>query len=122
MTWSIDPRKFGEEVRITHRQLCQRIALDIDQRLVLATPVKSGRARSNWLPSVARPRLDQVDPRSDAEIVAEAQSVIAGAPEFPLIYLSNNLPYIQRLNDGSSKQAPAAFVETAIDGATRPFR
>lgn len=122
MTWTIDPRKFGDQVKISHRQLCQRIALDIDQRLVLATPVDTGRARSNWLASIGTPRRDQVEPRSAEETIVEAVGVVDKAPQFPLIYLSNNLPYIQRLNDGSSKQAPAAFVDTAIDAATRPLR
>jgi len=122
MTWTIDPRKFGDEVRLTHRKICQAVALDIDRRLVLATPVDTGRARSNWLASVGAPRRDEVPARDAGSAIAEAAGVIAAAPEFPLIYLSNNLPYIQRLNDGSSKQAPAAFVETAIDAATSPFR
>lgn len=121
MTWTVDPRKFGDQVRISHRQLCQRIALDIDQRLVLATPVDTGRARSNWLASVGQPRTDEVGTRDAGSAIAEAAGVINAAPDFPLIYLSNNLPYIKRLNEGSSKQAPAAFVETAVDAAVRPF-
>jgi hypothetical protein len=30
------------------------------------------------------------------------------------IHITNNAPYIRQLNDGSSKQAPAGFVERAI--------
>lgn len=121
MPWTVDPRKFGDQVRISHRQLCQRIALDIDQRLVLATPVDTGRAQSNWLASIGSPRNDEVGARDAGSAIAEAAGVINAAPDFPLIYLSNNLPYIRRLNEGSSKKAPAEFVETAVDAAVRPF-
>lgn len=135
MTWTIDPRKFGDQVKITHRQLCIVLALKIDARLVQMTPVKTGRARSNWLASIGKPdRSTLPGPTGPAEerppgigpvaqaAIAAAQAVILSAPEFPLIYLSNNLPYIQRLNDGSSKQAPEAFVESAIDIETSVFR
>jgi len=122
VTWTIDPRKFvGQTVR-EHRRLCQRVALDIDQRLVLATPVDTGRARSNWLASLGTPRTDEVGTRDAQSAISEAAGVIDQAADFPVIYLSNNLPYIQRLNDGSSKQAPAAFVQTAIDQALSPLR
>ena len=30
-------------------------------------------------------------------------------------YITNNVPYINKLNDGHSSQAPAHFVEAAID-------
>lgn len=122
MPWTIDPTKFGDQVRIDHRTLCRRIALEIDQRLVLNTPVDTGRARSNWLASISAPRTDTVDVRGQAQAIADAAVVIQQAPEFPVIYLANNLPYIQRLNEGSSKQAPAGFVEGAIDAVTAVFK
>ena len=30
------------------------------------------------------------------------------------VNITNNVPYIRRLNEGSSSQAPAAFVQSAI--------
>jgi hypothetical protein len=93
------------------------MALGIHGRLVEGTPVDTGWARSNWLPSVGTPR---------AETVGEPGSLNAGAADLGKlevadwgiangpIYITNNVPYIQRLNAGSSKQAPAGFVESAI--------
>ncbi|WP_293395539.1 hypothetical protein [Nevskia sp.] len=121
MGWDAAPQSIARDIARKHRLLCLRLALDIDSRLVLATPVKSGRARSNWLASVDEPRREIVEPRTDDETLAEAVAVVDRAKEYPLIYITNNLPYIQRLNEGSSKQAPAAFVETAIDGAMQPL-
>jgi hypothetical protein len=35
--------------------------------------------------------------------------------KYPTITVSNNLPYIEKLNDGYSLQAPKKFVEIEID-------
>lgn len=121
MGWDFDPRRLADEVSKQHRLLCIRIALNVDQRLVLATPVDTGRARSNWLASLDEPRREIVAPRSEAEAAAETLAIIEQAKEFPIITLSNNLPYIRQLNEGSSKQAPAAFIQTAMAQALSPF-
>ncbi len=115
--WSIDPSKFGDQVVQDHRRLCVAVAIAVDSRLVEATPVDTGRARGNWLPSIGAPRTDEVDARDAAAAVDEAVQTFNPAPEFPVMYLANNLPYIGVLNNGSSKQAPAGFVESSIDAA-----
>lgn len=82
------------------------------------TPVKSGQARNNWLLSVGTP---------DTRIIKEDSFDASGTERHDKnkywidkhkpgqdIYISNNLPYIKRLNEGWSKQAPAMFVEAAI--------
>jgi hypothetical protein len=38
------------------------------------------------------------------------------------VYISNNLPYIDRLNKGHSKQAPAGFIESAINAGLTAIR
>jgi hypothetical protein len=93
------------------------LALGIHGRLVEDTPVDTGWARSNWLPSVGTPKR---------EVVGKPSSLNAGAADSGRsevvdwkiadgpIYITNNVPYIQRLNTGSSKQAPAGFVESAV--------
>lgn len=90
-------------------------AVQIDASLVISTPVDTGRARSNWLPSVAGPRIGQVvEPRDPASAVAETASVASTAKPGDAVYITNNVPYVRRLNDGSSAQAPAGFVERAV--------
>jgi hypothetical protein len=93
------------------------MALRIHGKLVEDTPVDTGWARSNWLPSVGVPRRETVgEPGSlDTGAAGLGQSEvvdwkIADGP----IYITNNVPYIRRLNAGSSTQAPAGFVESAI--------
>lgn len=82
-----------------------------------ATPVDTGRARSNWHLDSGAPTVIKVEPgqgQTDEEAQAAAGTYTGkdGA-----IHVSNNLPYIERLNDGYSQQAPAGFVQDAIQAA-----
>ena len=124
MGWSKSPKSFTKEVKDSHRLLCQKLALDIDRRLVLKTPVDTGRARANWLASVGQPS-SEVSGREDptgAAAISQAANEITRAQFFPVIYLNNNLPYIGALNAGSSQQAPAGFVEASINEAVRAVK
>lgn len=118
MGWNIDPRAITNEVRRRHLIICKRAALEIGNRLVLATPVKSGRARSNWLLNYTVPLRYVVEPTTAEQAIAEMVKAIDRAEAVPLFYIVNNLPYIERLNEGTSKMAPAGFVDSAIDGVT----
>lgn len=90
----------------------QKIALDLFKRVILDTPVKSGRARGNWqvaIGKVPNGTLELTDKTGQATI-SRATATTAGLKAGDVIYLVNNLPYIQRLEDGYSGQAPAGMV------------
>lgn len=99
------------------REATVSLALGVHGRLVEGTPVDTGWARSNWLPSVGVPRGEAVgEPGSlDNSAAGFGQSEVAGwkIADGP-IYITNNVPYIRNLNAGSSKQAPSGFVESAV--------
>jgi hypothetical protein len=99
----------------------RKLGIRIDQGVVLGTPVDTGRARANWLVGIGTApagTTENLDQGGNASIQA-AVSVIGNYPadKLPDLWIVNNLPYIGRLNDGSSEQAPAKFVEAAIDRA-----
>lgn len=120
-------------------QLVRKTALAVDREVVTSTPVDTGRARSNWIASLGSPARREVDsyasgligPDADATTsgaiaqqsaegaMAQAAGVIAGRKQGQDIYISNNLPYIGRLNDGYSAQAPSGFVEKAVQAGSR---
>lgn len=100
----------------------RRAALAVDRDLVLSTPVDTGRARSNWLVGVNAPVRAEREPTGTAEAIEAARATIAAAPDRAEIWISNNLPYIGRLNQGHSAQAPAGFVEIAILNGVRVVR
>ena len=55
----------------------QTVALDLDRRLVLATPVDTGRARSNWLVGINSANRGTANLSSPAGAIARAASAIA---------------------------------------------
>jgi hypothetical protein len=101
----------------------RKLGIRIDQGVVLGTPVDTGRARANWLvgigtaPVGTTENLDQV---GNASIQA-AVSIIGNYPadKLPDLWIVNNLPYIDRLNDGWSERSNPRikWVEAAIDRA-----
>lgn len=87
----------------------------VQQAVILATPVDTGRARGNWLASLGLP-IESPSEREDQSghvTVSENNSIITGRKTGQNIYITNNLPYINKLNNGYSAQAPAMFVEKA---------
>lgn len=111
-------RTIAIEVPDKADELIRKVAIAIDQVLVTETPVDSGNARSNWIPSFNAPVLSPrigIGP-SPAPLMAEMQAKVAtyDGDIHRSIHLSNNVVYINRLNDGWSKQAPAGFVQAAV--------
>lgn len=108
------------------RQRRNALAVEITANLMEppdegGTPVKTGWARSNWIPSISVPVSS---PSGSPESVNGGQqqqgiAAVAGYQGDDPVFVTNNVPYIQQLNDGSSKKAPAGFVEAAVDKAVQ---
>lgn len=106
------------------------LAENLTANLVEATPIKTGFARSNWLPSIGTALLATVGQkqrlkarrrnRRQQDIKFGAQW--AGAKKLQgyklsrgSIFISNNTPYIHKLDAGSSRQAPAGYIAMTIE-------
>jgi hypothetical protein len=94
------------------------VAPVVDAELVATTPVKSGRARANWNPSLNVPDTTIREPNQKQSI----DPIAAAYKITDTILISNNLPYIKKLNAGSSKQAPAGFVDKALAKGKRAVK
>jgi len=121
--FNIDLRKFGVQTQAQVGLAVRKIALDITADVVMMTPVDTGRARANWLPSLQVPNTaitDQTD-KSGGKAMSEMAAVASSFQIGDTIWLSNNLPYILKLENGHSKQAPQGMVEVTMSryaGAT----
>ena len=69
-------------------------AFDLFGEIIKVTPVKSGEITNSTTPSVPNYSLD-----------------VRG---FPNVYISNGLPYMESLEDGSSRQAPNGITKVAL--------
>lgn len=108
------------QVKVIERleKTVRAVALVVDSTLVATTPVDSGRARSNWNPSLNVPDGSIVEPGQKKSI----DPINAAYKITDTILISNNLPYIKKLNEGSSKQAPAGFVDAALQKGKRAVK
>ena len=106
-------------------ELAVKVAITIVIDLAYQTPVDSSQALSNWQASLDNPENVPVFPyfpgffgstqRASAEAtIAAAKQILKGKRPGQVIFLSNVLPYIDRLNDGYSGQTPAGFTERAV--------
>lgn len=125
-------REFSGRIRIRAKRieenadaLVRKVALAVDTAVVMATPVDEGRARSNWQVGIGEAPEGIKEPYSPGkggdtgaanaqEAIEQGKRIIHRYTKGSTIHITNNLPYIQRLNDGWSAQAPAGFVEKAV--------
>lgn len=97
----------------------RRAALRADQVVVQTTPVDTGRARGNYFVSFGAPSTEV-----DNESFGAANSLQRAEAELPgwnigdgSIFITNSLPYIVPLDEGSSAQAPNGMSDLAIQAA-----
>jgi hypothetical protein len=111
----------------------RRVLILAYQAISTETPVDLGTARSRWVVSVGAPILDppQIAGLSDEEVKAlaaktharnQARAESVGGKyriEQGSVFIANATPWIVPLNEGSSSQAPAKFVERALETAVK---
>jgi len=94
----------------------QKIAMEAFKRVIMKSPVKSGRFRANWGCSIGSPHTvvyDTTDKDGNATI-AKIMMILPKWDGTDKIILCNNLPYSIVLENGHSKQAPAGMVRLTI--------
>jgi hypothetical protein len=117
----------ANNVVVNSDALVRKVALVADQAVVSSTPVDTGRARSNWIAQIGTAAETTIEPYAPGKAGstgaanveaarAQAEAVVATyeGGKGQEIHITNNLPYIDPLNKGHSAQAPAGYVEEAI--------
>lgn len=106
-------------------RLAMHVAQTIVNELATKTPVDTSKAISNWQVTLNAPATAEINAHyegshgstysaSSAETIALCRMVLRGKKPGQTIYITNNADYIRKLNDGSSTQAPAGFVQAAV--------
>ena len=131
MSFSDQINSFGKKAVKRPSKVIRGTALSMLSRIVLATPVGNtalwdtkyppkgytgGRLRANWQVGLSSARDGEVN-REDAgggSTISKGSTVIAGYKGDGSIFISNNLPYAQAVEDGHSKQATAGMVKVTV--------
>lgn len=113
-------KRIADEVQHALAAIPGEVTAEMLELLVTATPVKTGLARSNWVVSLGSPASGRVPVRSEVDTVnSGAATARTVDPDVPDRWITNNVDYVPLLNAGSSRQAPAGYVEKAIDKGVR---
>lgn len=129
-------RQRAQNVATNADRAMRMTALTVDATVVLATPVDTGRARSNWVVQLDSASENEIDAYSPGTALGTSEGANARAALEQgkrvigdyngdvnnAIHITNNLKYIARLNEGWSAQAPVGFVEQAIDNGIATLR
>lgn len=125
--------KLLKEIRKETFERTKGAALASAKALILATPVDTSNALSNWRVSAGFPKTKEIEPyvrgkkgstwlQSTAEAIRESIKALEKAKVGQQIYITNNVEYIDDLNSGSSDQAPAGWIEAIGRIAAENYR
>ena len=114
-SFKLDISKWVEKAGDRADLVVRKVALDLMTKIVLKTPVDTGRARGHWGVGINSITYGSGLDKSGSAPIAEATVRLQGATAGDTVYIANNVPYIVRLEYGHSKQAPGGMVRTTID-------
>lgn len=130
MSFELDLKAFAEKTSAKANAVVRKIVIDVGTALVMKSPVGDaefwqhpappgyvgGRFRANWQYGFGAPLLatnEKVDPEGAATI----QTIVGKVSDKPaghVHYITNSLPYADRLEHGWSRQAPQGMVGLTV--------
>ena len=92
--------------------LFKKVCFDLSNSIIMDTSVLSGRARGNWQPDINSIQNDvlEVEDKSGNATVAKVANQTNNLKLGQFFTLTNNLPYILRLEYGWSKKSPQGML------------
>lgn len=109
--------RMNEAYKIQIKKAMKVGIIEALRQVTISTPVDTGRARWSWFLSVKVPS-PELPPEGKYRVPQTTERIKALEQSFTVsdtLYLTNNVPYVPDLNEGSSKQAPARFVEKSAE-------
>ena len=113
--FSLALRQFADKAGRNAELVFRKVSIDVLSRLVLRSPVDTGRFRANWQIGIGSVGyiLDSFDV-SGRKTIAEGTARIEKINLGQSVWISNSLPYGPRLENGYSKQAPSGMVKVTV--------
>ena len=111
VSWESDWKKIEKKIDRTLDQGIRATLFEVSTAIIKETPADTGRARGNWQASIGSGATGEVSVDSvrsgEAKAIADVDQTVRVAVG-DLYYLTNNVPYIERLEYGYSKQEESA--------------
>ena len=122
-SFSADISKFAKKFNADVKTVIRKISFEAFSRIVLRTPVDTGRARANWGVQPGTPitfAIEAQDKSGSATLAATANGTLSWECQGSLFF-TNNVPYIGVLEYGKedgtpgSTQAPNGMVRVTME-------
>lgn len=122
--FAIDLSNITEKYKVRLDVIVRKVSFDLFGNVIMRSPVDTGRFRQNWQVGINQQPSDVLegtdkgsvnqsgvgDSRAKVKALGELKSAKGG----DVIYLVNNLPYADRLEDGWSPQAAGGIVGVSV--------
>jgi len=106
---------FAQECGVRFDKIVRKVCIDITRDLMLATPVDTGLARSNWFfGNDPISTVGTVASKNGSPSIQRGLEWAAHLRAGGVFYIVNNVPYILKLEFGSSEQAPAGMARITV--------
>lgn len=126
MTWKNPPINFGFQVLEDADDFSKKVAGEMLQRVVVATPIDTSAARQNWRVGVGsiNPLVNEneTDGSGQGSIRKGLAIIQTGGGIGKIVYVSNSIRYITALNNGHSMQSPKNFVELSFQSVVNKYK
>lgn len=120
MTWKGNkPTDFAVKVVSDSKKYIRNIVMDTVQSLVVSSPVDTGAYRASHIVSIGSADMDVRGPETNANQDAAIQVVKIKLGN--LVYIQNNQPYAERLENGWSDQAPQGIYSTTFNFISQKY-
>ncbi len=114
MSFDADLARAKKEVEARLTKIRTASAINLFNNIIVQSPVDTGHFRHNWQATITTPALNTLTGTSpDANVTVS----LNGNTLQQSLYLTNNLPYAQRLEDGWSQQRGAGWVRASVMSA-----
>ena len=120
MSWKgKKPTDFAVQIVSDSEQNVKNIVMDTVQSLVVSSPVDTGTYRASHIVSIGSVDMGVREPEVNANRDAAIQAVKIKLGN--LVYIQNNLPYAERLENGWSDQAPQGIYSTTFNFISQKY-
>lgn len=88
--------------------------IEVSNRVIMRTPFRDGIAKSNWLASYGSPDTATTMQEQQGYVEQRVRDTATGLDVTVSYVFANSLPYIKRLEDGSSEQAEFGMLSLTL--------
>ena len=116
MSFARDLKDFELKFSGATNDFVQGVEISLFSAVIKDSPVDTGRFRGNWQTSTSSPATGvtiNVSP-SGSSAISAMTSLVQSLNDGRVTFLTNNLPYAERLEYGYSKQAPGGMVRKNV--------